>query len=146
MASRETFTDGEWQELQCRIMLAGSHITASDWPGQEKSSRAADGGSRFLAMMQTDDNRLIADLAGDRARTGPPEIDDRSALAGDAAIDRIRSAVQLVAARAPEDLEAFTLLLTGIAEVVAEEVDGVSTREAEAMARIRSAIDSAIDQ
>ena len=63
MGSKATLTDEEWRVLQWALMLAGSHITASDWPGMWKSFKVAAGGSRFLTMMQGTDNRLIANLS-----------------------------------------------------------------------------------
>jgi hypothetical protein len=145
MGSKASFTDEEWQDLQWAVMLAGSHITASDWPGLWKSFKEAAGGSRFLTLMQGSDNQLVKDLASDQARKRPPEIKDRAGLAGDLAIARIRDAVAIVAARAPEDLEDFKLLLTNVAQAMAEEVDGVSPKEAEAVARVRAALDSPAD-
>lgn len=142
MGSKATFTEEEWQDLQWALMLAGSHITASDWPGLWKSFKVAAGGSQFLTMMQGTDNQLVKDLASDQARKRPPEIKDRTGLASDLAIERIRAAAQLVADKAPEDLEDFKLLLTNVAQAMAEEVDGVSPKEAEALARVRAALDS----
>ena len=55
-------------------MLAGSHITASDWPGPWKGFKTAAGGSRCLMMMQASDNQLVADLASDQARKRPPDL------------------------------------------------------------------------
>lgn len=141
MASKATFTNEDWMDLQWAVMLAGSHITASDWPGLWKSFKEAAGGSRFLTAMQSNDNQLVADLAADQARKRPPEITGRADLAGDAAIERIRAAVAIVQAKAPEDLEDFKLLLTNVATAMAEEVDGVSESEAEAIARVRAALD-----
>jgi hypothetical protein len=121
-------------------MIAGGHVTASDWPGLFKSFKVAAGGSRFLTMMQSNDNQLVADLAKDQARKRPPDISDRSGMVGDVAIDHIRNAAHLVAERTPEDLEAFKLLLTSVATVTAEEVDGVSDKETEALARVTAAL------
>ena len=104
MGSKATFADDEWKDLQWALMLAGSHITASDWPGVWKSFKVAAGGSRFLTMMQGTDDQLIADLTKDQARKRPPEIADRAGLQSEVAIARIHQAAQLVADKAPEDL------------------------------------------
>jgi len=81
-----------------------------------------------------------ADLANDQARKRPPDIKDRAGLASDVAIERIRNAVQIVATKAPEDLEDFTSLLRSVAQAMAEEVDGVSEKESEALARVEAAL------
>ena len=140
MASKATFTDEEWHDLQWAVMLAGSHITASDWPGLWKSFKEAAGGSRFLTAMQSSDSQLVADLARDQARERPPGFEGRADLASDLAIERIRDAVAIVAAKAPEDVEDFRLLLRSVARAMAEEVDGVSEKEAEAIARVDDAL------
>jgi hypothetical protein len=141
MATKDTFTEEEWSDLQWALMLAGSHITASDWPGWWKSVKEAAGGSHFLTMMQASDNQLVADLTSDQARTRPPDISDRSGLAGEAAIERIRAAGRLVGTKAPEDFEEFRQLLLNVAQVTAEEIDGVSEKESEALARVKAALD-----
>ncbi|MFC5178844.1 hypothetical protein [Nocardioides taihuensis] len=140
MATRETFTDEEWQDLQWALMLAGSHVTASDWPGWRKSFKEAAGGSRFLTLMQSSDNALVAALTSDQARRRPPDVSDRSTLAGEPALARIRAATALVREKAPEDLEDFRQVLLGVAQVMADEVDGTSEAEGLALERIREAL------
>lgn len=58
----------------------------------------------------------------------------------DVAIGRIRAATELVAQKAPEDLEDWQHLLVNVAQAMAEEVDGVSDKESEAVARVRDAV------
>ncbi len=141
MGSRATFTEEEWADLQWAVMIAGSHIAASDYPGIWNGFKMAAGGTRFLMMMQGSDNQLVADLASDQARKPPPDVRGRSGLASDAAIERIRLAARLVAQKAPEDLEDFQFLLTNVAQAMAEEVDGVSDKESEAIDRVRGAFE-----
>lgn len=143
MGSKASFTESEWHDLQWALMLAGSHVTASDWPGLWGGFKTAAAGSRLLSMMQSSDNQLVADLAKDQARKRPPDIKDRAGLASDVAIERIRAATQLVATKAPEDLDDWKNLLESVAEVMAEEVDGVSPKETEAIARVKAALDTA---
>ena len=140
MATRETFTDEEWKDLQWALMLAGSHISASDWPGWWKSVKEAAGGSRFLTAMQSSDNALVATLTSDQARRRPPDVSDRTTLAGEPTLARIRAATALVREKAPEDLEDFRQLLLGVAQVVADEVDGTSEEEARALERVKHAL------
>lgn len=141
MGSRSTFTDDEWHELQWAVMLAGSHVKASDWSGWWQRLQESTSGSRVLAMKQDADNQLVADLAHDRARRHPPDASDRSSLAGDAALAHIRRAARLVGDKAPEDLEAFKDLLLDVAEAVAASVDDVSEEEVAALVRIQDALE-----
>lgn len=139
MANKNSFTREEWQDLQWAVMLAGSYVTGSDYPGLWDSFKEAAGGSRFLTGMQVSENELVAELARDQARKRPPDIANRADLASDAALARIRNAAALVAERAPEDLEDFRFLLVGLAKAVAQEVDGISEKESTAVERVRQA-------
>ena len=103
------------------------------------SFKEAAGGSRFLTGMQVSDNELVAQLCKDQARKRPPDVKGRDDLAGEVTLTRIRKAAALVAERAPEDLEDFRFLLVGAAKAVAQEVNGVSDAESEAVERVRQA-------
>jgi hypothetical protein len=54
------------------------------------------------------------------------------------ALNHVRAGVALVTEKAADDLQAFRLVLLGLAEAVAGE-DGVSSAESEAVARSRAA-------
>ena len=140
MASKKSFTADEWKILQWAVMDAGSHVTASDYPGLWDSFKEASGGSRFLTMLQSSDNELVRDLARDQARKGDPLTKDRADLASDVVLDRIREAVALVETKDPGDVEDFKLMVLGVAQIVAEEVGGTSEKESEAVARIKDAL------
>lgn len=140
MASKESFTEDEWKVLQWAVMDAGSHITASDYPGLLKSFKEAAGGSRYLTGLQSSDNALVRDLARDQARVRDPRTENRADLASDAVLDRIREAVALVEAKDPADVEDFKYMILGLAKMVAQEVDGTSEGEAEAVTRIEDAL------
>jgi hypothetical protein len=141
VAVKDVFTDDEWKTLQWALLNAGAHISASDWPGLWKGFKEAAGGSQFLTMLQGSDDELVRALSMDQARKGDPNTKGRADLASDVALQRIREAVALVEAKAPEHLEAFTAMLLGVAKAMAEAVDGTSEKESAAIDRIREAID-----
>jgi hypothetical protein len=93
--------------------------------------------------MQASDNERVAQLCKDQARNRPPDVKGRDDLAGEPALRYIRDAAALVADRAPEDLEDFRLLLIGNAKAIAQELDGVSEAESEAVERVRQAAQGA---
>ena len=143
MSNKDSFSKEEWQDLQWAVMLAGSHVSASDYPGLWDSFKEAAGGSRFLTGMQVSDNELVAQLCKDQARKRPPDVKSRDDLAGEVTLNRIRDAAALVAERAPEDLEDFRFLLVGAARVVAQEVNGISEAESQAVERVKKAAGAA---
>ncbi len=140
MGDRRTFTDEEWEQLQWAVMMAGSHISGSDYPGFWDSMKEAAAGSRLLAMLRDDDNALVAALARDQGRKKPRDVTNREELAGEPALAHIRAGAVLVEAKAPEDLADFRDMLVALATAVADGVDGTSEKEAEAVERIRVAV------
>jgi hypothetical protein len=141
MGIKDSFTEGEWKTLQWAVLNAGGHVSASDWPGLWKGFKEAAGGSRFLTTLQGSDDELVRTLAKDQARKKDPNTNNRADQASELALDRIRQAVALVEAKAPEHLEAFKAMILGVAKAMAEEVDGTSEKESEAIDRIRGALD-----
>jgi hypothetical protein len=139
VASKSDFTDEEWRELRWTVMLSGSHITGSDWPGLWKSFKEAAAGSHFLVQMQTSGNQLVSALASDQARQKPDDMTDRNDLAGEPALAHIRAGAALVRSKAPEDFDDFRELCLTVAKVMAEEVGGVSDKETAALDRLRDA-------
>jgi hypothetical protein len=140
MGDRSTFADDEWEQLQWAVMMAGSHVSGSDYPGFWDSMKEAAAGSRFLAMLTTDENALVADLAKHQGRRRPHGVRSREDLAGELALAHIRAAAALVQAKAPEDLADFRDMIVALATIVADGVNGTSDREAEAVERVRIAV------
>ena len=91
MGDRSTFTDEEWERLQWAVMMAGAHISGSDYPGFWDSMKEAAAGSRFLTMLRDDDNALVAALARDQGRKKPHDVTNREELAGEPALAHIRA-------------------------------------------------------
>jgi hypothetical protein len=141
VAVKDSFTADEWKTLQWSLLNAGGHISASDWPGLWKGFKEAAGGSHFLTAMQGSDDELVRELASDQARKKDPNTSGRADQASEVALDRIREAVAIVGAKAPEHLEAFKALLLGVAKVMADTVDGISDKEATAIERVRAALE-----
>jgi hypothetical protein len=141
MAIKDSFTADEWKTLQWAVLNAGGHVSASDWPGLLKGFKEAAAGSRFLTDLQGSDDELVRLLAKDQARKKDPNTNNRADQASEVALDRIREAVALIEAKAPEHLEAFKAMILGVAKAMAEGVDGTSEKESEAIDRIRGALD-----
>ncbi len=146
MGDRRTFTEDEWEQLQWAVMMAGSHISGSDYPGFWDSMKEAAAGSRFLATLTTDGNPLVADLAKHQGRKKPHDVQNREDLAGEPALAHIRAGAALVEAKAPEDLADFRDLVVALATIVADGVDGTSEKEAEAVNRVRIAVGAAASE
>jgi hypothetical protein len=139
VAGRAAFSNDEWQQLQWGLMMAGSHITGSDYPGLLKSFKEAGAASVFLVTLHEDESELIAALTKDQGTKRPPDVKGRAGLASDVALEHVRKAVAVVAAKAPEDLEPFRQTLVAVAMAMAGAVDGTSEAEAAAIERVKDA-------
>lgn len=139
MSGKDSYTPDEWKLLQWAVMLAGSHVTACDYPGLWNSFKEAAGGSRYLMAMQQSEG-LVGALAKDQARKKPPGIDNRDDMASDKSLAVIRDATAIVGEKDPDQLDAFQWLCVGTAQAVASEVDGTSDTESEAIKRVKAAV------
>ncbi len=82
----------------------------------------------------------MRDLAGDiRTKKDKDVTGNPADMAGEVA-ERVSEAAGIVAAKAPDELEAFKLFVLGVAEATAEAADGVGPNEAQAIEKIRAAL------
>jgi hypothetical protein len=140
MATRTAFTATEWQTLQWAVTDTMAYLTLAD-PGFWDTFKEASAGAKFLAGARTyGQNVLVRELAADirmdrdRALAGNP-----ADVAGTAAA-RVREAAQIVAGKAPEDLDAFKAFVLNVAKATAQGAKGVAPSEADAIARIEAAL------
>ena len=140
MATRAAFTDDEWQVLQWAVTDTIAYLSIAD-PGFWDTFKESTAAAKFIAGVEAaNPDPLVHDLAAhvrtkrDKSVTGAP-----ADVAGHVA-QRVASAAQLVAQKAPEDLEAFKGFVLGIAKATAEAAKGVGAGEAEAIERIRTAL------
>jgi hypothetical protein len=141
MSSKAMFTEDEWHALQWAVTDAMMFVSMADrgfWDTFKEAGAAA----KFMAgAKKAGDSPLVHDLAGDikvgRDRAVTDDIDE---MAGEVTA-RVRQAAEIVAAKAPADLNAFKAFILGIAQATAEATKGVDAHEAQAIEKLRAALD-----
>lgn len=140
MATKATFSVNEWQVLQWAVADTMTLLSMAD-PGFWDTFKETTAAAKFISGARvSSESALVRDLAGD-ARTKR----DKSATAtptdmADRVAERVGFATQLVADKAPEDLQAFKEFIVGVARATAEAAGGVGPSESAAIARIETAL------
>jgi hypothetical protein len=134
------FTEDEWHSLQWAVTDTMAYLSMADhgfWDTFKEATAAA----KFIAAAKSDTTSpLVHDLAGDvKMGRDKAVTHDMTAMAGEVAA-RVREAAGIVAAKAPEDLEAFKSFILGVARTTAEAAEGVDEHEAAAMENLRAAL------
>ena len=140
MATKSSFTPEEWETLQFAMTDTMAWLSVVD-PGFWALMKEAGHAGRFVAEQASDaPNLLIRDLAHDVHAKRDETLVERPGEVEAPTLARVHAAAQIVADKAPEDLEAFKSFILGIAETVADASDGVSGAEAGAIARLTAAL------
>lgn len=142
MAARQDFSDEEWAALQRGITGSGMLVSLSDRDFTDSFGEAGALG-KYLAGQQvagpTDFIREVAKTRGTGfgLTSSPDEVRGQT-------IDALRSSVELLQARHPDEVEPYRALVLGVADAVAgAKGGGTSEVEASAIAQIREALGAA---
>lgn len=140
MTSKAMFTEDEWRTLQWAVTDTMTYVSMAD-PGFWDTFKEAGAAARFIAgAKESTGSPLVHDLAGD-IKMGRDEAvaHDMADMAGEVTA-RVRQAAEIVAAKAPADLNAFKAFILGIAQATADATKGVSEHEETAIARLQDVL------
>ena len=140
MTSKTMFTGDEWHTLQWAVTDTMAYLALADhgfWDTFKEASAAA----KFMAKAEsTTQSPLVHDLAGDvKLGRDKAVTHDMADMAGEVSA-RVREAAALVAAKSPDDLDAFKSFILGVAQATAEAAKGVGPDEAAAIERLKAAL------
>jgi hypothetical protein len=140
MATKDMFTSDEWHTLQWAVTDTMAYLSMADtgfWDTFKEATAAA----KFMAAAKSSsDSPLVHDLAGDIKMGHDKAVThDRADVAGEVAA-RVRNAAGIVAAKAPEDLDAFKSFILGVAQATAAAAKGVDEHEAAAIKNLEAAL------
>lgn len=141
MTSKAMFTEDEWHTLQWAVTDTMTYVSMADqgfWDTFKEASAAA----KFMTRAKSSSGSpLVHDLAGD-VKLGHDKAmtHDMADMAGEVTA-RVRQAAEIVAAKAPTDLQAFKAFILGIARATAEATKGVDAHEAQAIEKLQAALD-----
>ena len=141
MATRSDFTDDEWETMQKGVTGAGALVSVSDRDFTDTFGEASALAKALAAYQEQSDSVVIRELANARGRVfgltdSPQEIESKTIAA-------LQSALATLAAKAPDETDHYRQFVLGVANAVAEAKGGLSDQEAQALGRIKGALDTA---
>ena len=150
MAGRSDFSHDEWTALRKAMIGAAVIVSLSEGGGEDMIGEMLAVSEHLLAARRRHSCQLVRELADITRFNSGYQTGMSPAQFEGPALDSIRSAVALVAARAPADTAAFKEFLVGLAETAASAhkegsfmgVGGsrISQAEAAAIAKVKQAL------
>jgi hypothetical protein len=137
MAQKTDFTEEEWGQLRKGATGAGLLVSVSDRSFFD-SFKEAGSLAKHLAGGRSGESELIRELASERGsgfgvKSSPQEIESET-------LDTLRSAVGLLEAKAPDEVDAYKSFVLEVAEKVGKAAGGGDEAEAATIEKIRSAL------
>ena len=135
MSSRADFTDDEWKAIQQGVTGAGMLVSLSD-PDLTDSFGEASALAKALAVQrESGATELVREIAKVRGTgfgmtASPQEVESET-------IASLGVAMAAIAAKAPEETDAYRQLVLGVAEAVGEAKGDVKPAETAALDKVR---------
>jgi len=140
MATKTDFTEEEWETLQKGVTGAGFWMTIADRGFFDTFKESAAMAKHLGAARQNASSTLVRDL-GETKGTGfgwkssPEEIESETTAA-------LGQAVQILEAKAPDEVDAYRAFVLEVAESVGAAAEGGETAEAGTLEKIKAALGS----
>ena len=141
MATKSDFTEQEWDTLQKGVTGAGLLVSVSDRGFFDTFKEAGALAKHLSKARENHQSGFIHDLSSAH-RTGfgltasPDEVERET-------VDALHQSVEVLQAKAPDELEEYKSFVLGVAESVAEAAKGVGAGETDAIEKLRAALDGA---
>lgn len=138
MATKADFTEEEWETLQRGVTGAGMLVSVAD-PGFMDSFGESTALAKYLQSQRVaGPSELTRELGGTHGTgfgltANPDEVRAGTILA-------LQSAVQILTAKAPDELDPYRQLVLGVATAVAEAKKGVSATESAVIDAVKEAL------
>lgn len=140
MASKADFSEAEWQTLHWAVMDTMAYLSMAD-PGFMDMFKEANAAARYVAGARVgSDSAVVRELASEVKAKRDKAVSSNPADIAGQVTQRVREAADIVAARAPEDLDAFKAFILGLARATAEAAKGVSAGEVQAIEKLEAAL------
>jgi hypothetical protein len=138
MATKADFTEEEWETLQKGVTGAGFWMTIADRGFFDTFKEAGAMTKHIAGAKQNASSDLVRDLGETKGtgfgwKTSPQEIESETTAA-------LGSAVQILEAKAPDELPAYRAFVLEVADSVGQAAKGGDTAEAGTLEKIRSAV------
>ena len=138
MTTKADFTEEEWETLEKGVTGAGFFMAVSDRGFFDTFKEAGALGKHMAHARESGPSTFIRDLAGTKStgfgwRSSPQEVETETLAA-------LGSAVQILDAKAPDEVENYRALVLDIAESVGSAAKGGEPAEAETLEKIKAAV------
>ena len=139
MTSKADYTEEEWETLKKGVTGAGLLVSVSDRGFFDTFKEAGALAKHVNEARESHDSELVRELAAIRGSgfgltTKSDEVERET-------VEALRSAVDILRLKAPDDLEAYRSFVLDVAQSVAEAAKGVGAGEAGAVEKIRATLD-----
>ena len=137
MAGKADFTEDEWKELQQGVTGAGILVSTAHRDFTDAFGEASTV-AKQLAAHRESESQLVRELSETRGTgfglvASPKEVVEET-------INALGAASEALAAKAPDELDAYRGLVLDLATAVAEAKGGVKDEEKAAIERIQAAL------
>jgi hypothetical protein len=124
MATKDAFTTEEWHALQLASTDTIMYLSMVDPSFWDSFKEAGHAGTFVASQMKDAPNLLVRDLAHDaRAKYEKAEKPNAANLES-LTLETVTAAANIIAEKAPEDLDAFKAFILGLAGAVADAAGG----------------------
>jgi tellurite resistance protein len=141
MTTRADFTEDEWKALQKGVTGAGVLVSISDRDFTDSFGEATAIAKYLAEQRETSDSAVVRDLAkvkgtGFGLTASLQEVEAET-------LDALRSATEILSAKAPEELDAYRALVVDVADRAANAKGGLSPEEASALEKVKGVLGQA---
>jgi hypothetical protein len=138
MATKADFTEQEWETLEKGVTGAGFWTAVSDRGFFDTFKEAGALAKHLRDAHENTSSELVREFAQTREtgfswRSSPEEIETGT-------IEALRSAVQILEAKAPDEVDAYRAFVLDVAESVGKAAKGGEGAETETLEKIRAAL------
>jgi tellurite resistance protein len=137
MAGKADFTGEEWTELEQGVTGAGLLVSAAHRDFTDALGEASTV-VKQLAAHRESESQLVRELSGTRGTGFGLVASPKEVVEG--TINALGAAAEALAAKAPDELEAYRGLVLDVATAVAEAKGGVKDEEKAAIEKISAAL------
>jgi hypothetical protein len=138
MAGKADFSEEEWDTLRKGVTGAGLLVSVGDRDFTDSFGEASALAHRLLEEHEHSESELVRELAGVRGTGFGFTTSAKKAEAE--TLEALRSATAILAAKAPDEADAYRQLVLDVADAVANAKSGVEAGETAAIDRLREAL------
>jgi hypothetical protein len=138
MAIKTDFSEDEWTVLEKGVIGAGMFVSVSEPDFTHTISETNALATYVTGHRETSGSELVRELAN--AHVNPLAFNAPSSRIEAETLAALRSAVAILTAKAPDEVDAYRDLVLGVADHVAQDSGGVRPGETAAIGKIRGAL------